>query len=171
MNLNGDGGRIQLLISVPIILTASVIAWLAWDPESGFNWVGVLFVIALVWSSIRLLNVTIVEHSPDALRIQRRGREYTIPYSDVLSVSESGRFQGGQAIVGSNHSRYVTVTLRSKYPFGRTFSFYTKKEYGDFEGRSGPAKLIENYAAKARNNKANKPEQDDPLQRPSRRPV
>jgi hypothetical protein len=48
MNLNGDGGRIQLLISVPIILVVTVIAWLVWEPESGFNWVGVISLIAFV---------------------------------------------------------------------------------------------------------------------------
>jgi hypothetical protein len=156
MNLNGDGGRVQFLISIPIMLAITVITWMSQDRESGFNWIGIILTVALFWYSMRLLNVTIVEHSPDALRIQRRGKEYLIPYTDILSVSESGRFQGG-AIIGSTHSRYVTVKLKRKYPFGSAFSFYTKKEYGDFEGKSGPAKLIENYAAKVNFNKANKP--------------
>ena len=99
---------------------------------------------------MRLFNVTIVEHSPGALRIKRRGKEHVVPYTDVISVQESGRFQGGTATISSTHSRYVTVTLNRRFPFGSAFSFYTKKEYGDFEGLSGPAKLIEKYAAAAK---------------------
>jgi hypothetical protein len=156
MNLNGDGGRVQLLISIPIMLAITLIAWTSQDRESGLNWIGIILTITLLWHSLRLLNATTVEHSPDALRIQRRGKEYLIPYSDIVSVSESGRFQGG-AMIGSTHSRYVTVKLSRKYPFGSAFSFYTKKEHSDFEGKSGPAKLIENYAAKANFNKAKKP--------------
>ncbi|MBK1826676.1 hypothetical protein [Haloferula rosea] len=152
-NLNGDGGRTELWISLPILVVITAISWgSSWvsrDTDPGFNWIGCLLVVALAWYSMRLFNVTIVEHSEDALRIQRRGRKHVIPYSDVLSVRESGRFAGGGAVLGTTHARYVTVTLKRAYPFGRSFYFYTKNEYGDFDGLSGPAKLIQSYAASA----------------------
>jgi hypothetical protein len=138
------------MISMPIIAAVVAIAWWDWGPGAEIHGVGIMALAALLWTSVRLLNVTIVEHSPNALRILRRGKRFIIPYEEVLSVSESGRFLGGSGILGTTHSRYVTVTLRREFAFGSAFSFYTRKEYGDFDGRSGPAKLIESHALRAR---------------------
>lgn len=145
-NLNGDGAKFQLLISLPIIFALGIALWFIPDTrnETGISWPGTIVIMLGFFYLPRLLNATIVDHSPEAMRITRRGKKYIIPYEDVLSVSESGK--AGRKTIGT-HSRYVTVRLKKPYPFGNSFSFYTKKDYTEFDGLSGESKLIQNYAA------------------------
>ena len=96
-------------------------------------------------------NASVVEHSPDALRVTIRREQYLIPYKDVLQAVEKRLPTGGTILIGpgSARSRVITVKLRTKYPFGVSFTFWTKPEYSDLEGPSGVVKLIQQYADKA----------------------
>lgn len=148
-NLNGDGGRLQLLISLPLIFLIGIGLWLIPDirMESGISLPGTVVLLIGFFHSYRFYNLTLVEHSPAAMRISRRRQQYIIPYEDVRSVSETR--PGGNKVGGMRHSRYVKVHLLKKYPFGKSFGFYTKRDYTAHCGRSGEAKLIEHYALAA----------------------
>jgi hypothetical protein len=150
-NLNGSGGSLQLVLSIAILSIFSIGVWVL--PFSGDNTtkyaLRILFPAISFYSAWRLFNLTIVDVNSSSLRIKVRGKQYIIPYSDIVSVSESGGSTGG--VIGVTSSRTISVRLNQTYPFGTSFVFYTKKEYTITDGLSGPARMIQNYAAQAQN--------------------
>jgi hypothetical protein len=150
-NLNGSGGRIQWLLSIPILSIISLSVWFL--PFSGDHAsqmvLRVLFPSVLFYSVWRLYNLTIVDFNASSLRLTMRNKQFIIPYSDIESVSESGGSTGG--VIGVTSSRTIRVRLNQPYPFGTSFVFLTKKEYTMTDGLSGPARMIQNYVAQSQN--------------------
>jgi len=154
-NLNGDGGRIQLMIALLFLLPFTVLWWFVILTQgSSLAKVigGISLLVGLLFTAWKVFNATVVEHSPEALRITRRGQRYVIPYGDVEQVDEARPPTGGMILIGpgSSHSRHITVRLRKEHSFGSSFSFYTKRDYTDLEGASCVARLIQQYADKAK---------------------
>ena len=152
-NLNGDGGKLMLLITMPVLGLITVVFGFAFivnevTIEHALAPVGLVLGWVIVIHSY--LNVIVVEHSPEALRIQRRGEQYVIPYTDVYRVTEMGRWFREMGVGdGLADSRKIKVELKTQYPFGSKFTFRTKRDYADAENPSCVARLLQQYTEKA----------------------
>ena len=154
-NLNGDGGKSQMrfcmvalaaitgVIACVFVLNGAYVLYLL--P------MGMMLIVAWVALIHSYRNAIVVEHSPEALRIERHGEKYEVPYCDVYRITEKWRYLRRWTVFGDGLAscRRIKVELKTQHPFGNTFTFLTKREYSDAEELSCVTRLLLQYADKA----------------------